>query len=108
MQFYRHESCGQCTPCREGSAWLSRICDKLIAGTATMEELDTLHSVANNIMGNTICAFGEGTAMPALGFLKKFRKDFEAYVNDPTRGRRASLTVEGHGFSPSPAAQAAE
>lgn len=108
MQFYRHESCGQCTPCREGSAWLSRICDKLIAGTATMEELDTLHSVANNIMGNTICAFGEGTAMPALGFLKKFRKDFEAYVNDPTRGARASLTVEGHGFSPAPAAQAAE
>ena len=109
MQFYRHESCGQCTPCREGSGWLLRICEKLMAGTATMEELDTLHSVANNIMGNTICAFGEGTAMPALGFLKKFRKDFEAYVRDPNAGKRATLVVEGQSFlPPREAAQAAE
>ncbi len=101
MQFYRHESCGQCTPCREGSGWLLRVCDKLMAGTATMAELDTLHDIANGIMGNTICAFGEGTAMPALGFLKKFRKDFEAYVRDPHRGKAARLTIEGHGFLPS-------
>ncbi len=80
MQFYRHESCGQCTPCREGSAWLDRTVDKILDGKATMEELDALHDIANGIMGNTICAFGEGTAMPALGFLKKFRKEFEAYV----------------------------
>ena len=67
MQFYRHESCGQCTPCREGSAWLERIADKILDGKASMEELDSLHDIANGIMGNTICAFGEGTAMPALG-----------------------------------------
>lgn len=88
MQFYRHESCGQCTPCREGSGWLLRITEKILDGKASMEELDQLHDVANNIMGNTICAFGEGTAMPALGFLKKFRKDFEAYV----RGERKAAT----------------
>src|SRR5205085_1264564 len=69
MRFYRHESCGQCTPCREGSAWLLRVLDRIVAGEATIEELDGLHEIADNIMGNTICAFGEGTAMPALGFL---------------------------------------
>ena len=80
MRFYRHESCGQCTPCREGSGWIERILDRIVAGEAEMEELDRLHEIASNIMGNTICAFGEGTAMPALGFLRKFRKEFEAYV----------------------------
>ena len=84
MAFYHHESCGQCTPCREGSAWLDRVVDKILDGKASMDELDQLHDIANGIMGNTICAFGEGTAMPALGFLRKFRKDFEAYV----RGER--------------------
>ena len=94
MQFYRHESCGQCTPCREGSAWLARLCDKLLDGHATMEELDTLHDVANGIMGNTICAFGEGTAMPALAFLQKFRPEFEAYVRGERKRADARLTVE--------------
>ena len=93
MQFYRHESCGQCTPCREGSGWLFRISEKLMDGTASMEELDQLHDIANNIMGNTICAFGEGTAMPALGFLKKFRKEFEAYVRGERSGKDARLTL---------------
>ncbi len=93
MQFYRHESCGQCTPCREGSGWLFHIAEKLLAGTCSMEELNDLHDIANNIMGNTICAFGEGTAMPALGFLKKFRKEFEAYVRGETSGQDARLTL---------------
>jgi NADH-quinone oxidoreductase subunit F len=94
MQFYRHESCGQCTPCREGSAWLERFCGKILDGKASMAELDTLHDVANGIMGNTICAFGEGTAMPALAFLQKFRKDFEAHVRGERSRATAKLTVE--------------
>jgi NADH-quinone oxidoreductase subunit F len=94
MQFYRHESCGQCTPCREGSAWLFRTVDKILDGKASMDELDQLHDIANNIMGNTICAFGEGTAMPALGFLKRYRKDFEAYVRGEKKRKNARLTVE--------------
>ena len=93
MQFYRHESCGQCTPCREGSAWLLRTVEKILDGEGTMAELDQLHDIANNIMGNTICAFGEGTAMPALGFLKKFRKDFEAYVRGERKRADATLVV---------------
>jgi NADH-quinone oxidoreductase subunit F len=64
-----------------------------------MEELDALHDIADGIMGNTICAFGEGTAMPALGFLKKFRKEFEAYVRGERRGADARLTVEEWGAS---------
>jgi len=93
MQFYRHESCGQCTPCREGSGWLLRVAEKLADGTCTLDELNQLHSIAINIMGNTICAFGEGTAMPALGFLKKFRKEFEARVRGEFPAYRGNLTV---------------
>ncbi|HKQ68973.1 MAG TPA: NADH-quinone oxidoreductase subunit NuoF, partial [Polyangiaceae bacterium] len=80
MAFYRHESCGQCTPCREGTGWIDRLVTKMMKGTATMDELDRLHGVASSIMGNTICAFGEGAAMPALGFVRKFRRQFEAHV----------------------------
>jgi NADH-quinone oxidoreductase subunit F len=58
-----------------------------------MEELNDLHDIANNIMGNTICAVGEGTAMPALGYLKKFRKEFEQYVKGERKGADARLTV---------------
>jgi len=64
MHFYCHESCGQCTPCREGSWWLAHIMDRIVAGQAGMDELDRLHEIAGNVMGNTICAFGDGMAMP--------------------------------------------
>jgi NADH-quinone oxidoreductase subunit F len=94
MQFYRHESCGQCTPCREGSAWLERVTEKILDGKASMEELGGLHDIANGIMGNTICAFGEGTAMPALAFIQKFRAEFEAYVRGERAWTSAKLTVE--------------
>jgi NADH-quinone oxidoreductase subunit F len=93
MEFYRHESCGQCTPCREGSGWLERVCSKILDGKASMEELDGLYTIANGIMGNTICAFGEGTAMPALAFLQKFRPEFEAYVRGGRSRADAKLTA---------------
>jgi len=93
MRFYRHESCGQCTPCREGSGWLERFCEKILEGKASMSELDSLHDIANGIMGNTICAFGEGTAMPAHAFIQKFRKEFEAYVRGERSRADATLTV---------------
>ncbi|MEO7327758.1 MAG: NADH-ubiquinone oxidoreductase-F iron-sulfur binding region domain-containing protein, partial [Minicystis sp.] len=95
MRFYRHESCGQCTPCREGGAWILRILDRIVAGEATIEELDRLHEIADNIMGNTICAFGEGTAMPALGFLRKFRKEFEQYIRTKGKSSTGRLTLAG-------------
>jgi NADH-quinone oxidoreductase subunit F len=80
MRFYRHESCGQCTPCREGCGWIERILNKIVDGKGSIEELNQIHEIASNIMGNTICAFGEGAAQPALAFVSKFRKELEDYV----------------------------
>jgi NADH-quinone oxidoreductase subunit F len=80
MRFYRHESCGQCTPCREGCGWLDRILDKIVQGSASMDELNLASEVASNITGNTICAFGDGAAGPMLAFVQKFRKSFEDYI----------------------------
>ncbi len=94
MQFYHHESCGQCTPCREGSAWLDRTVQKLYDGQGSTDDIALLADIANNIMGNTICAFGEGTAMPALAFIKKFRKEFEAYATGAKTKAQARLTVD--------------
>ncbi len=93
MRFYRHESCGQCTPCREGNGWIERILDRIVAAEATLEDLDRLRSIAGTVMGTTLCAFGEGSAMPALGFLLKFRSEFEQYIETggESSTRRLSL-----------------
>ena len=76
MAFYAHESCGQCTPCREGTGWLKEILDNLCRGKGRVEDVDLLVEVSNQMMGNTICAFADGTAMPMLGFVQKFRDEF--------------------------------
>jgi NADH-quinone oxidoreductase subunit F len=78
MRFYAHESCGQCTPCREGTAWLARVCTRLADGEGRPGDVDLLASIATGIAGNTICPLGEAAAWPMLGFLTKFRADFEA------------------------------
>jgi NADH-quinone oxidoreductase subunit F len=93
MRFYRHESCGQCTPCREGTGWILRVLDRVVAGEAQLGELRQLHEIANDIMGNTICAFGEGAAMPALGFLRKFRREFEQYVETGGKSSTGTLSL---------------
>jgi NADH-quinone oxidoreductase subunit F len=82
MRFYKHESCGQCTPCREGCGWLVDVLDNLCAGRGKPEDVDLLVDISNNMMGNTICAFADGTAMPMLGMVQKFREEFmEAAIN---------------------------
>ncbi len=73
--FYAHESCGQCTPCREGSLWMKKISDRIVAGEASPDDVDTLESVANQIEGKTICAFGEACSWPTQSFIKKFRDE---------------------------------
>jgi NADH-quinone oxidoreductase subunit F len=93
MRFYKHESCGQCTPCREGCGWLERLFDKVVEGTATMEEVDQVSEIASNITGNTICAFGDGAATPALAFIRKYRKNFEDYVQNQGRSQTGKLTL---------------
>jgi NADH-quinone oxidoreductase subunit F len=78
--FYHEESCGQCTPCREGTGWLYRILKRINNGTGTPEDLDTLLDVANRIEGHTICALGDAAAWPVQSFLKHYRHEFEAKI----------------------------
>jgi len=78
--FYHHESCGQCTPCREGCGWMENILIRIYNGEATSKDLDLLVSVANNIEARTICALGDAAAWPVRGFVTKFRDDFEKRV----------------------------
>jgi NADH-quinone oxidoreductase subunit F len=80
MKFYAHESCGQCTPCREGTGWLERVMRRFASGDARPGDLDLLGSIAHGIAGNTICPLGDAAAWPMLGFLTKFRADFEARI----------------------------
>ncbi|MDL1893274.1 NADH-quinone oxidoreductase subunit F, partial [Sphingobacteriales bacterium CHB3] len=79
-KFYYHESCGQCTPCREGTGWMFKILKRFENREATMEDIDLLLDVANNIEGNTICALGDAAAWPVQSMIKRFRDEFEKRV----------------------------
>lgn len=79
-EFYFEESCGQCTPCREGTGWMSRMLHRILHGQGTPSDLDKLDSVAANIMGRTICALGDAAAMPVRSFIKHFRPEFAAFI----------------------------
>jgi len=76
-RFYKHESCGQCTPCREGTGWMWRMLERISKGDAELEEIDMLMDVTKQIEGHTICAFGEGSAWPVQGLLRNFRTEIE-------------------------------
>ncbi len=91
-RFYRHESCGQCTPCREGTGWIDSIFEKIESGHGSMKELDEVSDIASNIIGNTICAFGDGAALPMLGFVRKFRHEFEEHIAKKGCPLRGSIT----------------
>ena len=79
-QFYFSESCGQCTPCREGTGWLYRMLTRIVEGKGQPEDLDKLDDVASKIEGRTICALGDAAAMPVRSFVKHFREEFEYYI----------------------------
>ena len=82
-EFYAHESCGQCTPCREGSLWMKKITDRILAGGGVDKDPDILKNVADNIAGKTICAFGEACAWPTQSFVAKFRDEFTSKATKP-------------------------
>jgi NADH-quinone oxidoreductase subunit F len=82
--FYQHESCGQCTPCREGTGWLWRMVDRIEHGKGRMEDLDLLNSVSDNIQGRTICALGDAAAMPVRAMIKHFRDEFVHHIEHKT------------------------
>ncbi|MCE3286097.1 MAG: dehydrogenase subunit [Steroidobacteraceae bacterium] len=83
-RFYAHESCGQCTPCREGTDWMNRILERVIAGRGTPADIATLRRIPSGIQGNTVCALGDAASMPVVSFLKKFGDEFDHYA---THGR---------------------
>jgi len=80
--FYMHESCGQCTPCREGTGWMWRMMERLADGTAESEEIDLLEEVTRQIEGHTICALGDAAAWPIQGLIRHFRDDIEQRITD--------------------------
>jgi NADH-quinone oxidoreductase subunit F len=82
--FYMHESCGQCTPCREGTGWLWRVVDRIEHGKGRPEDLDLLNNVSDNIQGRTICALGDAAAMPVRAMIKHFRAEFEHHISHKT------------------------
>jgi NADH-quinone oxidoreductase subunit F len=101
LHFYRHESCGKCTPCREGCDWLFKLLTRLEAGEGQPKDLDLLFGVSNNIVGKTLCAFGDAAATPVLSTMKLFRQEYEAHVREgrctlPADWRGRELMVAAH------------
>ncbi|MBK8229894.1 MAG: NADH-quinone oxidoreductase subunit NuoF [Candidatus Eisenbacteria bacterium] len=99
LKFYAHESCGQCTPCREGTGWLRNIVYRLESGGGTKDDLDKLLSICRNMMGTTICVLSDAAAMPTESFIRKFRGEFEAHVGAgrcPIRGKSSYFLTAHH------------
>ena len=80
--FYKHESCGQCTPCREGTGWISRMMVRMVSGSAAVDEIDLLEQVTRQIEGHTICALGDAAAWPVQGLIRHFRPELEARIKE--------------------------
>jgi NADH-quinone oxidoreductase subunit F len=105
-EFYRHESCGKCSPCREGTNWTVKMLNRIIAGEATPMDLDIMASVQTNIIGNCLCVLGDAMAMPIGSMIEKFRPEFEAYIEDARR-RSDTQTLTEPAEPPLPVLQGA-
>ena len=93
-QFYKHESCGQCTPCREGTGWMMRVMYRLVQGRAEPDEIDTLEQVTRQVEGHTICALGDAAAWPIQGLIRHFRPVMEARMAAYKAGPAAKMAAE--------------
>ncbi|HVB16560.1 MAG TPA: NADH-ubiquinone oxidoreductase-F iron-sulfur binding region domain-containing protein, partial [Stellaceae bacterium] len=80
--FYKHESCGQCTPCREGLGWVSRVVERMVEGHAAVAEIDMLEEVTREIEGHTICALADGAVWPVQGLIRHFRPELERRIDE--------------------------
>ena len=90
-EFYKHESCGKCSPCREGTNWTVKMLERIDDGTATPMDLDIMVSVCDQIMGNCLCVLGDAMAMPIASMIKHFRPEFEAHIE--AARERADLSI---------------
>jgi NADH-quinone oxidoreductase subunit F len=93
-KFYKHESCGQCTPCREGTGWMMRVMDRLVRGEAEVEEIDMLLDVTKQVEGHTICALGDAAAWPIQGLIRNFRDEIEDRIKAKRTGRVSAVAAE--------------
>ncbi|MBU3662065.1 MAG: NADH-quinone oxidoreductase subunit NuoF [Bacteroidetes bacterium] len=87
-RFYHHESCGQCSPCREGTGWMEKIIHKILDGHGNMEDIDLLWEIQSKIEGNTICPLGDAAAWPVASAIRHFRSEFEEYVKNPSSHKK--------------------
>ncbi|MBC7157358.1 MAG: NADH-quinone oxidoreductase subunit NuoF [Rhodobacteraceae bacterium] len=93
-KFYKHESCGQCTPCREGTGWMMRVMERLVKGEAEIEEIDMLLDVSKQVEGHTICALGDAAAWPIQGLIRHFRDEIEDRIRARQTGRVSAVAAE--------------
>lgn len=94
--FYKHESCGQCTPCREGTGWLNKIVHSILSGRGRLQDIDLLVRVADNMKGRTICALSDAAALPVMSFVQKFRDEFEFFVREGRSKVKGTVHAEMH------------
>jgi len=93
-KFFKHESCGQCTPCREGTGWMMRVMERLVTGDAEPEEIDMLLDVTKQVEGHTICALGDAAAWPIQGLIRHFRNEIEDRIKAKRTGRVSAVAAE--------------
>ncbi len=91
--FYKHESCGQCTPCREGTGWMYRVMERMVRGEAQKREIDMLFEVTKQVEGHTICALGDAAAWPIQGLIRNFRPEIEARIDQYTHNAKTEGAV---------------
>ncbi len=95
LHFYHHESCGQCTPCREGTGWLDKTVTSIVTGHGQLRDIELIDRISKNMMGRTICALSDAAAMPAISFVNKFREEFEFFV----REGRSKVKNQGYSYA---------
>ena len=94
-KFYMHESCGKCTPCREGTRWMVQLLEKIEAGTGTHADLELLGSVGQRILGRSLCALGDFAVYPVASYVQKWRSEFEAHIDQGCCPHDGTSTLEG-------------
>jgi NADH-quinone oxidoreductase subunit F len=101
-RFYHHESCGQCSPCREGTGWMDKVLYSLEHGKGSYSDIDLLVNVAKNIEGNTICPLGDAAAWPVASAIRHFRDEFEWHVNHPIESQERNYGLAHYADALSP------